>query len=127
MKRSDYKKNPGPEAADGSRGRARTNMAPSDQTLEPVVLESPKATSWAISSISSRLAELRDRGLIAPDAYDTAASESQSRRAPINRAGEYEACMVKSRGLSKSWPKQAIALGRARDSRSIASASMPGG
>ena len=31
-----------------------------------------------------RLAELRNRGLIAPDAYATASSEGQSRRAAIN-------------------------------------------
>ena len=83
-------------------------MAPSDQKLEPVLSNAESDELGHLEYFLAKLADLRDRGLIAPEAYDTAASESQSRRASINRAGQYEACMVKSRGLSKSWPKQAV-------------------
>jgi tetratricopeptide (TPR) repeat protein len=83
-------------------------MPPSDQTLEPVFSNAESDELGHLEYFLAKLAELRDRGLIAPEAYDTAARESQGRRASIDRAGQYEACMVKSRGLTKSWPKQAV-------------------
>ncbi len=56
----------------------------------------------------AKLAGLRDRGLISSDAFDIAASECESRREIISRAGQFEACMAKARGFTASSPKQAV-------------------
>src|SRR5262249_53594769 len=55
-----------------------------------------------------RLAELRDRGLIAVEPYATVLGESQSRRETIDRAGRYARCMASARALSATTPSDAI-------------------
>ena len=83
-------------------------MSPSDQTLEPVFSDASSDELGHIEYFLERLAELRDRGLIDEHACDIAVGECRSRMDAIDRAGRYEACMVKSRDRSKNWPKQAI-------------------
>ena len=84
-------------------------MAPNDPKLEPLLSIAERDELGHLDYFLKRLADLRDRGLITPDAYATAASEGDNRRATINRAGEYAACIGKARGLAVSRPKEAIA------------------
>ncbi len=84
-------------------------MAPNDTKLDPLLSIAERDELGHLDYFLKRLTELRDRGLIGPDAYATAASEGDNRRAAINRAGEYAASMGKARGLAVSRPKEAIA------------------
>ena len=83
-------------------------MRADTETINPDFSKAQADELGHLEYFLAKLAELRDRGLMSPDAFDTAANECQTRRETIDRAGQFEACMVKSRALTASWPKQAL-------------------
>lgn len=56
----------------------------------------------------ARLAELRDRGLITAESYQTILGESQGRRQAIGRDGEYRAAMGRANSFSISQSREAL-------------------
>ena len=83
-------------------------MLTTDLKIEPVFSAAEREELGHLDYFLDRLQELLDRELITPEAYATARTESAGRRAAIDRAGQYLACMVKARGVALKWPKQAL-------------------
>src|SRR5262245_29885396 len=84
-------------------------MSGNEATLEPEFSKEDRDELGHIEYFLERLAELRDRGLIAEQAFDTAAAEGRSRREAIDRTARYAACIARSRNLTQTLPEQAIA------------------
>ena len=89
---------------------------PTMSTAEPTIgpfLRRSSAMSWEISTISScGSQELRDRGLIAAEAYETIRAESESRRQAIERARAFRAALSRASGARMS-ARRGVGLGRA--------------
>jgi tetratricopeptide (TPR) repeat protein len=56
----------------------------------------------------ARLRELRDRGLIVPESFETIRAESESRRQAIGRAADYRAALSRATSLSSAQHTEAL-------------------
>src|SRR5947199_9658736 len=63
-----------------------------------------------------RVDDLRDRGLISPECYQTIVTENQVRREAVTRRGVYRAALSRARELAaaKKLPQALECAGRAR-------------
>jgi len=84
-------------------------MYPTEMTIEPIYSPPECDELGRLDYLVERLTELRNRGLITPDAYATVAAESQARRQAIERAGRYAAALGQARTLARSQPNEALA------------------
>jgi tetratricopeptide (TPR) repeat protein len=83
-------------------------MPPHDPFIEPLFSSAERDELDHLDYFLERLAALRDRGLIAPDAYGTVLDESQTRRETLHRAGRYARCLAGANALSATAPAEAI-------------------
>jgi tetratricopeptide (TPR) repeat protein len=83
-------------------------MAPHDSIIEPLFSSAERDELNHLDYFLERLAALRDRSLIAPDAYGTVLDESQTRREALHRAGRYARCLAGANALSATAPAEAI-------------------
>jgi tetratricopeptide (TPR) repeat protein len=85
-------------------------------TIEPVYTPSELDEIGGLNYLLVRLQEYLERGLIAPESFQTVVAESEARRRAIERAGGFSAALAQARTLAKSQPRQALAwVERARD------------
>lgn len=92
-------------------------MATVDSTIEPILSDGEREELRHLDYFSARIAEFRERGLIAADLYETIAAEGRSRREAIERRGQYLAAIRQARALSSTRAEEA--LGWARRARAL--------
>jgi len=79
------------------------------EIIEPAYTEAEREELGHLEYLVARLDELRQRGLLAPEAYATVVTESRGRREAIEREGRYQAAIVRARGLAANEQKEALA------------------
>ena len=84
-------------------------MSPSEITIEPALSQTQRDEMGHLDYLLARLAELRDRGFLAPDSYVTVVAETESRRKAIERSGRMEAVLSKARKLCDRDGREALA------------------
>ena len=75
---------------------------------DPVFSDAEREELGHLGYLTGRLDELRDRGLIAPDAFATVAAESQGRRQVIELSGRYRGAVRQASKLAKKDPRDAL-------------------
>ena len=84
------------------------NMLPDEVTFEPVLTPAEREELSNLRYLLARLEELRDRGLITPEACATVASESCARCDQIALAGSYAAALGHCREVAEREPREAL-------------------
>ncbi len=100
-----------------ARHRGRATMSTRKSTIDPVFSDAERDELGHLGYLDARLDELRERGLIAPDAYATVAAESQDRRQAIELSGRYRSAILQARKLAKKDPHDALEWAERRGSR----------
>jgi tetratricopeptide (TPR) repeat protein len=91
-------------------------MSPSELTIEPMLSPAERDEMAHLNYLLARLAEFRDRGLIAPEAYAAIVTETESRRQAIEHSGRIAAALGQARALAERHEGEALAWAeRARE------------
>ena len=83
-------------------------MSTKNSTLGPAFSDAEREELGHLGYLTGRLDELRERGLIAPDAHAMVAAESQGRRQAIERSARYRTTVLHARKLAEKDPHDAL-------------------
>ncbi len=86
-------------------------MSTAEPTIGPFLSPTERDELGHLEYLLSRLDELRDRGLIAAESYETIRGESESRRTAIARDGHFRAALNRANSFSFSQSQQALVWG----------------
>ena len=77
-------------------------------TFDPAFSDAEREELGHLDYLVARLDELRERGLIAPEACATVVAESQGRRQAIELSGRYRSAVDQAKKLAKKDPRDAL-------------------
>ncbi len=83
-------------------------MATVESTIDPILSDGEREELRHLDYLSARIADFRDRGLLAADSYEAMADDGRSRRIAIERLGQYRATVRQARALSRAKAGEAL-------------------